>query len=150
MNASGSRHYDHTSQRPPSYRVEDIRSIDPVDKVPAFPTIPELELEPTASNTLTYSNDTQTSYTTSPLTPSGSHQASSSKGTLTTHFSDIELPAAFARVPPHHISYDSFKPLFLVANGKALEKGFPPVPPPSVVHPHPFTYHDVTENDWLR
>ncbi|KAH9477963.1 hypothetical protein JR316_0010196 [Psilocybe cubensis] len=149
---SSSQLYDHTSQRPPSYRVEDIRSFEPVDKVPVFPTIPELDVDSSASSSTTPSSNTafQTPYTISPVSPSGSHQASSSKGTLTTSlFSDTELPTAFSRVPPAHISYESFKPLFLAANGKTLEKGFPPVPPPSVIHPHPFTYHDVTESDWL-
>lgn len=149
MSTSDSGSSDHTSQRPPSYRVEDFRSIDPVDKRPVFPAIPELELEHTAINT-TYPNDNRTSYTTISNPPSVSNLASSSKAILTTSLNDIELPAAFSRIPPPHISYDSFKPLFLVANGKTLEKGFPRVQPPSVVHPHPFTYHDVTESDWLR
>ncbi|PPQ69849.1 hypothetical protein CVT25_005490 [Psilocybe cyanescens] len=148
MSTSDSGSSDHTSQRPPSYRVEDFRSIDPVDKRPVFPAIPELELEHTAINT-TYPNDNRTSYTTISNPPSVSNLASSSKAILTTSLNDIELPAAFSRIPPPHISYDSFKPLFLVANGKTLEKGFPRVQPPSVVHPHPFTYHDVTESDWL-
>ena len=58
--------------------------------------------------------------------------------------------STFSRVPPRELSYSSFQPMFLLCNGKSLGKGFPPVPPPSSIQPHPFNSHDITEGDWLR
>jgi hypothetical protein len=59
--------------------------------------------------------------------------------------------ASFTRQPPHHLPYPpGFHPLSLAANGKCLRNGFPLIPPPSTVQPHPFITHDVTEGDWIR
>jgi hypothetical protein len=38
----------------------------------------------------------------------------------------------------------------LISNGKDLSKGFPELPPPSQLSPHPFSAHDITEEDWKR
>jgi len=38
----------------------------------------------------------------------------------------------------------------LISNGKELSKGFPELPPPCQLSPHPFASHDVTEEDWKR
>jgi hypothetical protein len=59
-------------------------------------------------------------------------------------------PSQFSRVPPKELSHISFQPMFLLCNGKTLDKGFPRAPPPSSVQPHPFISHDITEDDWLR
>jgi hypothetical protein len=40
--------------------------------------------------------------------------------------------------------------MYLIANGKHLDDGFPVVPPPSPVQPHPFSSRDVREVDWIR
>ena len=56
----------------------------------------------------------------------------------------------FSRVPPRELSYSSFQPMYLLCNGKTLDKGFPRAPPPSPILPHPFNSHDITESDWLR
>jgi hypothetical protein len=54
----------------------------------------------------------------------------------------------FARqVPQQH--YPPFNPTFLIATGQYLTRGFPALPPPSNVNPHPFVTHDVTEDEWL-
>jgi len=59
------------------------------------------------------------------------------------------IPPCFSRPPPDVLSYPSFKAVFLVANQKSLEKGFPLACPPSNDRPHPFTSHDINEADWL-
>ena len=59
------------------------------------------------------------------------------------------LPS-FARPPAQNLCYNNFPPTYLIANGKKLDSGFPMEPPPSPVHPHPFTSHDVNEADWTR
>lgn len=38
--------------------------------------------------------------------------------------------------------------MYLIANGKNLDAGFPNLPPLSSTRPHPFTSHDVSEADW--
>ena len=48
------------------------------------------------------------------------------------------------------LPYSSFPPMYLSANGRHLDQGFPMMPPPSQVQPHPFTSHDVNELDWNR
>ena len=59
-------------------------------------------------------------------------------------------PAFFARVPSRDVMYPSFQPMFLVATGKTLDKGFPYASPPSKSIPHPFVSHDINEGDWIR
>jgi hypothetical protein len=59
-------------------------------------------------------------------------------------------PTTFSRPPAPGLPYDSFPPIYLIANGKYLEQGFPLVPPPSPKQPHPFVTHDVNEADWSR
>jgi len=63
---------------------------------------------------------------------------------------DESLPLSFSRQPPPHLHYDHFPPLFLIAKGDHLDKGFPICPPPSHLLPHPFITHDVNEGDWTR
>ena len=59
-------------------------------------------------------------------------------------------PGSFTRVPSRDVMYPSFQPMFLVASGKTLDKGFPYASPPSKSNPHPFLSHDVNEGDWIR
>ncbi|KAJ3500432.1 hypothetical protein NLJ89_g9800 [Agrocybe chaxingu] len=56
---------------------------------------------------------------------------------------------SLSRPPAPGPSYASFEPMFLLAEGKNLNKGFPRTPPPSDSHPHPFASHDVNELDWV-
>jgi len=58
-------------------------------------------------------------------------------------------PSQFSRVPSKGLSYSPFQPMFLLCNGKTLDKGFLRAPPPSSIQPHPFISHDITEDDWL-
>ena len=58
--------------------------------------------------------------------------------------------ASFSRFPSQDAMYPSFPPIFLVATGKSLHKGFPYASPPSSSNPHPFVSHDVNEGDWTR
>lgn len=60
------------------------------------------------------------------------------------------LPVSFNRAPAGSMTYPSFQPMFLVAHGKTLDKGFPIASPPSNSRPHPFVSHDVNEGDWMR
>ena len=59
-------------------------------------------------------------------------------------------PPSFARPPSREVTYSSFPPMFLVATGKSLAKGFPVISPASNSNPHPFASHDVYEVDWTR
>lgn len=70
--------------------------------------------------------------------------------TPSTSTSPEQLPPSFSRLPPHDLAYGPFQPMFLVASGRYLNKGFPSVPPPSNLRPHPFIIHDVNEGDWTR
>lgn len=81
---------------------------------------------------------------------SGTNTASSSSSTspASNGFTHDPPPASFLRQPPNTMTYDSFQPMFLIANGKFLDKGFPPIAPPSPAQPHPFASHDVNEGDW--
>ena len=65
-------------------------------------------------------------------------------------FDPVGALTSFSRVPPENLTYPSFQPMFLVAQGKTLNKGFPSTPPLSSLNPHPFVSHDVTERDWIR
>ena len=60
------------------------------------------------------------------------------------------LPPAFSRAPPSNVPYTPFPPCTLVSLSHELDKGFPALPPPTMVQPHPFALHDVQEEDWVR
>ena len=59
-------------------------------------------------------------------------------------------PPSFGRPPSREVTYPNFPPMFLIATGKTLSKGFPYISPPSNSNPHPFASHDVYEVDWMR
>jgi len=59
------------------------------------------------------------------------------------------VPISFSRQPPPHLPYAHFPPIFLIAQGHHLDKGFPICLPPSKFQPHPFCTHDVNEGDWV-
>ena len=59
-------------------------------------------------------------------------------------------PPSFSRPPSREVTYPNFPPMFLVATGKSLSKGFPFISPASNSNPHPFTSHDIYEVDWMR
>ncbi|KAI0371412.1 hypothetical protein BV20DRAFT_203943 [Pilatotrama ljubarskyi] len=59
-------------------------------------------------------------------------------------------PPSFLRTPPHGVSYGSFEPLQIPALGQNLEDGFITTLPASLTQPHPFSTHDVMEEDWMR
>lgn len=71
-------------------------------------------------------------------------------GTSTSSHQNPGLPPSFARPPPPNLYYNTFPPTYLIANGRHLDDGFPVVPPPSLVQPHPFSLRDVREVDWIR
>ena len=48
------------------------------------------------------------------------------------------------------VQYTPFPPCALLSMSNELSAGFPPVPPPALVQPHPFAAHDVKEADWTR
>ncbi|KZP08677.1 hypothetical protein FIBSPDRAFT_874336 [Athelia psychrophila] len=59
-------------------------------------------------------------------------------------------PPSFSRAPPPGLPYNAFPPTYLIALRGDVAHGFPPMPPPSPVAPHPFATHDVNESDWTR
>ncbi|KZT04844.1 uncharacterized protein LAESUDRAFT_715377 [Laetiporus sulphureus 93-53] len=52
------------------------------------------------------------------------------------------------RSPPASLAYPPFQPATLVSISENLQNGFPLTLPPSAIMPHPFTLHDVHEQDW--
>jgi hypothetical protein len=69
---------------------------------------------------------------------------------LASFFGNSGPPPMWQRQPAVNLPYSQFPPMCLISNGKDLSKGFPHVPPPCQVHPHPFSTHDITEEDWTR
>jgi hypothetical protein len=67
-----------------------------------------------------------------------------------TQMSVAPLPPSFSRPCPPNLSYDAFPPIYSIANDNRLDCGFPILPPPSPISPHPFVSHDVNEVDWIR
>lgn len=59
-------------------------------------------------------------------------------------------PPMWQRQPPSQLPYNGFPPMRLISNGHDLSKGFPELPPPCQLNPHPFATHDVMEEDWKR
>jgi hypothetical protein len=61
-------------------------------------------------------------------------------------------PPMWQRQPPApgQLPYDAFPPMCLISNGKDLPSGFPELPPPCQMNPHPFVTHDVAAEDWKR
>lgn len=59
-------------------------------------------------------------------------------------------PPSFSRTPQPHFGYPPFPPCTATSLGSELSSGFPVLPPPCYVQPHPFTTHDVSEEDWAR
>lgn len=59
-------------------------------------------------------------------------------------------PPSFSRAPRRELPYTPFPPLTVLSLGSSLDKGFPALPPPTTVQPHPFAMHDVCEEDWVR
>jgi len=74
--------------------------------------------------------------------------SSSNQNVMSIH--DTDPAPSFSRQPSPNVPYTSFPLMYLTANGKHLDKGFPLVPPPTPVAPHPFVTHDVNEDDWHR
>lgn len=64
--------------------------------------------------------------------------------------SSTPLPTSFSRTTPSNLPYGAFSPMYLTANGRHLNKGFPFLPPVSVEAAHPFLTHDIAESDWTR
>ncbi|KAJ3500429.1 hypothetical protein NLJ89_g9799 [Agrocybe chaxingu] len=83
--------------------------------------------------------------------PSTSYYTPISSAMAAASFSSPEAAVlqSLSRPPPQGLTFPPFDPMFLVASGKNLDKGFPQTPPPSRSHPHPFITHDVNELDWL-
>ncbi|KAF9223371.1 hypothetical protein BS17DRAFT_135705 [Gyrodon lividus] len=78
-------------------------------------------------------------------TPSGGGSMS-----LNSFFGDKGSPPMWQRQPPPGLPYNQFPPMCLISNGKDLSKGFPELPPPCQLNPHPFSTHDIVEEDWKR
>lgn len=59
-------------------------------------------------------------------------------------------PPSFMRAPAGQFPYSPFPPCTAISLGTGLDSGFPMLPPPAQVQPHPFMTHDVNEEDWVR
>ena len=81
--------------------------------------------------------------------PFGINLASSFRNPSPGNITHDPPPLSFSRQPPENLPYDPFQPIFLIANGKFLDTGFPLAAPPSAAQPHPFASHDVNEGDWI-
>lgn len=94
-------------------------------------------------------------YNPSPLPPTHLDRAPSPNGmggglSLASFFGNQGPPSSWQRPAPANFPYNQFPPMCLISNGKDLAKGFPELPPPCQLAPHPFATHDVTEEDWKR
>ncbi|KAF9238518.1 hypothetical protein BU15DRAFT_88360 [Melanogaster broomeanus] len=69
---------------------------------------------------------------------------------LSSFFGDKGPPPMWQRPPRENLPYNQFPPMCLISNGKDLSKGFPELPPPCQLSPHPFASHDIAEEDWKR
>ncbi|KIK97009.1 hypothetical protein PAXRUDRAFT_825344 [Paxillus rubicundulus Ve08.2h10] len=69
---------------------------------------------------------------------------------LSSFFGDKGTPPMWQRLPPAGPPYNQFPPMCLISNGKELSKGFPELPPPCELNQHPFSTHDINEEDWKR
>ncbi|EGN99217.1 hypothetical protein SERLA73DRAFT_182105 [Serpula lacrymans var. lacrymans S7.3] len=69
---------------------------------------------------------------------------------LSSFFGDKGPPPSWQRPPPQHLPYNPFPPMCLVSNSKNISNGFPELPPPCNLQPHPFASHDISEEDWKR
>lgn len=71
---------------------------------------------------------------------------------LAAFFGNKGPPPMWQRQPPApgQLPYDAFPPMCLISNGKDLTGGFPELPPPCQLNPHPFVTHDVAAEDWKR
>ncbi|KAH7921847.1 hypothetical protein BV22DRAFT_700826 [Leucogyrophana mollusca] len=59
-------------------------------------------------------------------------------------------PKSWDRIPQPDLPYTEFPTLCLVSHTWSLINGFPELPPPCQLQPHPFANHDVTEEDWKQ
>ena len=158
--SSSSRVYQPSSDSGPSPTF-------PAEKAPTPPLI-RLEYHPESSSSsraTIVSPNFPTSFDSNPHPPSyypdgsasSSHFSSASESSITNAAMPAPMarsppgtPPSFARPPSREVTYPSFPPMFLVATGKSLVKGFPIVSPASNLNPHPFASHDVYEVDWMR
>lgn len=70
---------------------------------------------------------------------------------IASFFGNKGPPPMWQRQAPPQLPYNAeFPPMCLISNGKDLSKGFPELPPPCQLNPHPFVTHDVAEEDWKR
>ena len=124
----------------------EFRSPAPSEKAPQPPLI-NLEYNPESSALPTFptpSNDVQ------PPSYSDCFATSANSSYFSPTSSTTEVVPTGQRAPSSDVMYPSFHPMFLVATGKTLDKGFPYASPPSKSNPHPFTSHDIKEGDWIR
>jgi len=146
-------------QAPPSYTVHEVGGIRPppiLERTSAFSIHNHNDsgvvgLKSTYYATPGSQNPEQAS--TSQAFSTNSPLATSSpiiSPTSSKSFSRIDTPLQFTRPPPPGLPYTSFEPIFIVAKGETLDKGFHHAPPPSDSKIHPFVTHDITEADWLR
>ncbi|KAF4580402.1 hypothetical protein EYR40_003118 [Pleurotus pulmonarius] len=128
----------HVSTQPPPYTSEGGSQFGENSIAQRASSFSQLSPSPAprafASSPSTYGPATRTDGAPiSPVTPSATIDAS---------------PPAFSRLPSQEAAYPTFPAIYLISNGKHITKGFPLVPPPSSNEYHPFTTHDVTQEDW--
>jgi len=77
--------------------------------------------------------------------PSGYVSAQSSRG----DFAEPDMYSQYTSLPPPASTSRNRSPTtYLISYSTSLGDGFPVVPPPSLMQPHPFASHDVGEADW--
>ncbi|KAF8189361.1 hypothetical protein BJ912DRAFT_967327 [Pholiota molesta] len=140
------------SAPPPSYRSEPIAASSPNEKTPILFTSESGPAFPIPANATSPAPQdlSPNTYASGSLSNRSSSYSYYAPHTSTSRTDDPALFSSFSRVPPEDLAYGPFPPIFLVAISKTLAKGFPPAPPPSSTRPHPFTSHNVLEEDWLR
>ncbi|KAI8971280.1 hypothetical protein BD414DRAFT_500818 [Trametes punicea] len=110
-----------------------------------------LQYEPSMSGPYASSSRSSLQEATQPLRP-GSGTPSNLPSAATRDLPALlnPPPPSFQRAPSPRASYAPFEPIHVPAAGHSLEDGFVSSLPPSLTQPHPFSTHDITQEDWRR
>jgi len=142
----------HCSDNNPPTRLQLLASSQMFKDSQAREYFPEVSSEKKDSNEQTqpqYPPTAPPPYHPSPL-PAQSPSRSWPAPQITIVSPSPDPAPSFSRQPSPFVPYTPFPVMYLTSKKRHLDKGFPLLPPPTPVTPHPFVTHDVNEVDWHR